>query len=79
MFHPLITNLKDVSLDDLTSKINELYQKLNQAMRMGNASIANQLRMVLNTYQEEYQRRMAETAEKAKENKMLKDKIKVKK
>jgi hypothetical protein len=48
-------------------------------MRFGNQSLANQIRLALAGYQEEYQRRMAEMAEKARNDKMLKDKVNVKK
>jgi iron-sulfur cluster repair protein YtfE (RIC family) len=78
MFHPLLGNLKDVDLDELIKKISELSEKYHQAMRFGNAGLGNQIRMVLNSYQEEYKKRMAEMAEKAKNDKMLKDKVKIK-
>ena len=79
MFHPLMGSLKDLSLEDVISKINDLNQKLNQALRFGNQALANQVRMALHSYQEEYQKRMAEMAEKARNDKMLKDKVQVKK
>ena len=79
MKHPLMGDLKDVSLDDLISKQSDLHQKLGFAYRMGNQQLANQVRMVLEGYKEEYQRRMAEAAEKARTDKMLKDKVKIKK
>ena len=79
MFHPLIGNLKDVSLEDIISKINELQKKYGQSARFGNHQMANQIRSALATYQEEYQKRMVEESEKAKNNKFLKDKVKVEK
>jgi hypothetical protein len=79
MFHPLIGTLKDLTLEDLVKKINELSTKYNQAARFGNQHLANQIRMMQNGYQEEYQKRMAEAAEKAKTDKILKDKVKIKK
>ena len=78
MFHPLLGSLKDVDLDELITKSSELSEKYHQAMRLGNAGLGNQIRMVLNGYQEEYKKRMAELAEKAKNDKMLKDKVKIK-
>jgi hypothetical protein len=79
MKHPLMGDLKDVSLEDIISKQGDLQQKLGFAYRMGNQQLANQIRMVLFGYQEEYQRRMMEAAEKAANDKMLKDKVKIKK
>ena len=76
MFHPLIPNLKDLSTEDLINKINELSTKMNQCYRFGKVQMANQIRYVMYSYQEEYQKRMAEAAEKAKTNKHLKDKVK---
>jgi len=74
-----MSSLKDKTLDDLVKQINELSQRYGQALRMGKSDLANQIRMVLFSYQEEYQKRMAEEAEKAKNNKLLKDKVQVKK
>ena len=79
MDHPLLGSLKEVDLDKLIEKISDLSQKYNQALRFGNQHLANQVRMVLNGYQSEYQRRMFEAAEKARNDIALKDKVKVKK
>ena len=72
-------SLSDLTLEELITKSSDLSQKLNFAHRMGNQALANQVRMVLEGYKEEYQRRMAEAAEKARTDKMLKDKVKIKK
>jgi hypothetical protein len=77
--HPLLGSLRDVELDELIKKINDLSQKYNQSLRFGNQGLANQVRMTLAGYQEEYQRRMAEAADKARNDKMLKDKVNIKK
>lgn len=78
MFHPLQKSLQNESLDEIISKSTDLSQKLNFAYRMGNQTLANQIRMVLAGYQAEYRRRMEEIAEKAKNDKMLKDKVNIK-
>lgn len=78
MFHPLQGSLRDLSLDEIIKKSSELSQRLNQAYRFGNQQMANQVRMILAGYQEEYQRRMTELSEKAASDKMLKDKVKIK-
>jgi hypothetical protein len=79
MYHPLVGKLDDISLDDLIVKINDLHKKLGQSNRFGNAQMANQVRAALSMYQEEYQKRMLAEAEKAKNHKLLKDKVNVKK
>jgi hypothetical protein len=76
--HPLLGSLRDIELDELIKKINELSTKYNQSLRFGNQAMANQIRMALASYQEEYQRRMAEASDKAKNDKMLKDKVNIK-
>ena len=79
MDHPLLGSLKDIDLDKLIEKISDLSLKYNQAVRFGNQQLARQVRMVLNGYQSEYQKRMVEAAEKARNDTALKDKVKVKK
>jgi hypothetical protein len=54
MEHPLISNLEDLSLDQLTEKITELNKKLSYAVRTGNSHLCNQLRMALESYQNTY-------------------------
>jgi hypothetical protein len=79
MFNPLIGSLREINLEDLIKKINDLHIKLGQSNRFGNYHLANQIRTTLNMHQEEYQRRMVEESEKAKTNKIIKDKVDVKK
>ena len=79
MYNPLVGSLRELSLEELIKKINDLQSKLGQSNRFGNFHLANQIRATLSMYQEEYQRRMAEEAEKAKNNKLIKDKVDVKK
>ena len=77
MYNPLVGKLDDINLDDLISKINELHTKLGQSNRFGNYQMSTQIRVTLGMYQEEYQKRMAAESEKAKNHKLLKDKVKV--
>lgn len=51
MEHPLIGNLDSFTVDELTTKINELNKKLGIAMRMGNADLCNQIRMAIENHQ----------------------------
>lgn len=79
MFHPLTGSLSELTLDELITKIGELHTKLSQSYQLGNIQLSNQVRMILSGYQDEYQKRMALAAEKARNDKLLKDKVKVKK
>ena len=55
MEHPLIGDLKDVSVEDLSSRISDLHKKLSIAVRSGNAHLCNQLRMAIESYNTKYQ------------------------
>jgi len=58
MEHPLIGDVSGLTEDELSTKINELYQKLSIAQRGGNQYLCNQLRMALETYQNQYQQKL---------------------
>ena len=75
MEHPLIGNLQDLTVDELSSKISDLYSKLNFATRTGNGHLCNQIRMALESYQNRYQAILAEQQQKSNVN--FDDKIKI--
>ena len=54
MEHPLIHNLDDLSLEDLSNRISELHKKLAIAARGGNGYMCDQIRMALESYQTTY-------------------------
>jgi len=58
MEHPLISNVDDLTTDQLQEKISELNKKLGIAMKIGNGHLCNQLRMALETYNNKYQERL---------------------
>ena len=58
MEHPLISNVDDMTTEQLQEKISELTKKLGIALRTGNAHLCNQLRMALETYNNKYQDRL---------------------
>jgi hypothetical protein len=60
MEHPLIGNISSLTLDELTTKVNELQKKLSIAQRSGNGYLTNQVRMALESYQTQYQSRLRE-------------------
>ena len=55
MEHPLVTNLNDLTAEQLSDKIAELNKKLGIAYRMGNAHLCNQITMAIESYQNKYQ------------------------
>ena len=54
MEHPLIANLNQLTVDQLSDKISELNKKLAIATRTGNYHLCNQIRMALESYQATY-------------------------
>lgn len=51
MEHPLINDIGELDEQQLMDKITELNGKLTIAMRMGNSSLINQIRMAMTSYQ----------------------------
>ena len=78
MEHPLIGNLDQLTADELSSKVNELNNKLNIAMRSGNGHMCNQLRMAIETYQNKYQEVVQQTYKKQIGDANFDDKINIK-
>jgi hypothetical protein len=64
MTHPFITDLSNLSLEELQNKISELMNKLNFAYRTGNGPLINQLLMVIDSYKQEYSKKMDELIKK---------------
>lgn len=61
MEHPLIGSLDELTVDELSSKVNELSNKLSIATRSGNGHLCNQIRMALESYQNKYKEKLQET------------------
>jgi hypothetical protein len=57
MGHPLTPKLSDLSLDDLSKKINELNKRLSMAYRWGRGDLVNQVYLLLEDYQSELNER----------------------
>lgn len=64
MQHPFITDLSDKSLEDLQTTISDLMKKLNFAYRSGNQALIYQLNMVIESYRNEYGKKMDEMIKK---------------
>ena len=56
--HPLMQKLSDLSNEDLQTKISDLNKKITYAYRLGNQGMINQLQMLLNSHNYEYQQRL---------------------
>ena len=55
MEHPLVSNLNDLTEEQLLEKVTELQRKLSIAYRTGNADLCNQKRMAIESFQTKYQ------------------------
>lgn len=74
--HPLAGDLTQISDEELLKKINELYDKIKMSSYMSDPNINYQLRMLLETYRVEQERRRTVAQEKfAKDHKKLADRI----
>lgn len=62
MEHPLIGDISGLTVDELSAKISDLHQKLSIAQRGGNQYLCNQIRMALETYQNQYQQKLRRPA-----------------
>lgn len=73
MRHPFIHDLSDKNMDDLSKTLSDLQQKLTFAYRSQNHAMINQLRMVIDSYQSEFQDRLNDLYKKQN----LQDKINI--
>lgn len=75
MTHPLIGNLSEKSTQELLETINGLYKKMTFIRRTGNSAMIMQLTAVIDTYQEEYRKRIQDEVDAAKKNPIFKDSL----
>lgn len=68
MEHPFSPDLKDKSLEELQEGITSLMNKLTFAYRTGHSSLIHQLTMMLETYKNQYNKKMDELFDKQKLN-----------
>lgn len=78
MEHPLIGNIEDLTIDELSAKINDLNNKLNIVTRTGNGHLCDQIRMALETFQNKYQEKLQASYKKGSGNETNFDKINIK-
>ena len=72
-----MADLSNKSTEELSKTINDFYKKIGFANKMGNDAMIRQLRIMLDTYQAEYQMRLAKEVQSAKENPIFKDSLDV--
>jgi hypothetical protein len=77
MEHPLIGSLDELTLEELSAKINELGKKLGIAARTGNGHLCDQIRMAMTNYQNMYQQKLQESYKKAQGDSNFDDKINI--
>ena len=65
MEHPLIGDLNNLTLDELSAKVADLNSKLSMAMRTGNGHLCNQIRMAIESYNVKYQEKLQESYKKS--------------
>ena len=63
IMHPLVTNLEELSNEELHKKYNDLMLKYNQAFRTGPTSVIPQMQMILENYRFEMDKRNRKTLE----------------
>jgi hypothetical protein len=77
MEHPLIGSLDELTLEELSARINELGKKLGIAARTGNGHLCNQIRMAMENYQNMYQQKLQDSYKKAQGDTNFDDKINI--
>lgn len=55
--HPLAPDLRGLSMEELTTKYNDLSRRFNQAYRSGPAELVPQIQMMMDHYQAEISER----------------------
>lgn len=74
--HPLISNIDDLTLEEIQTRISDLTKKLNWASRSGNANLTSQIRLALDTFRSKYsEKQQAIYKEATKNNPTFADKI----
>ena len=73
--HPLMGNLSDKTLDELLITVNGLHKRMSWLAKMNNGIMVQQMRNVVDTYQEEINKRYMKEVEEAKKNPIFKDSL----
>ena len=70
-----MSDLSGKTLDELLKTVNGLHKKMNWLAKMNNGIMIQQLRNIVDTYQEEINKRYRQEAQAAKENPIFKDSL----
>jgi small-conductance mechanosensitive channel len=54
MYHPLLDNLEELSMDQLAEKLNDVNSKISYAYRIGNYQMLQQLQLIQQAIQDKY-------------------------
>ena len=65
MEHPLIHDISSLTVDELTNRISDLHKKLAFAHRTGNGQLCNQIRMAIDSYTSEQNKKLDEQFKKS--------------
>jgi hypothetical protein len=66
--HPLSPDLTPLTMDELNEKYNSLVKRMMQVQRMGNASLMNQISMLIEDYKQEISKRQQKMFDDANKN-----------
>lgn len=66
MPHPFMPDISNKSLDEIVTEMNNIYVKMRGCR---NPALLGQMRMVLQGYQDQYQKRMSEDMTRGKDKK----------
>jgi len=66
--HPLAPDLTPLTMDELNEKYNNLVKRMLQVQRTGNASLMNQISMLLEDYKQEMSKRQQKMFDDANKN-----------
>ena len=67
MEHPLIGDINNLTIDELSARVSDLSNKLNMAAGTGNAHLCDQIRMAMETFRNKYQEKLQDSYKKEKE------------
>ena len=67
MEHPLIGDINNLTIDELSARVSDLSNKLNMAAGTSNAHLCDQIRMAMETFRNKYQEKLQDSYKKEKE------------
>jgi hypothetical protein len=68
MEHPLIGDLGELTVEELSARISDLNKKLSIAARTGNGHMCDQIRMAIESYNTKYQQKLQDSYKQSNAN-----------